>query len=501
MSPGTEESKSPDEGGSSASVVETHSGVVFFVGDKAYKMKKPVRFAFLDFTTREARLAACLKEVELNRRLAPDVYLGVADVTGPDGSLWEHLVVMRRLPTASSLSRLAAGKEPLEVPLRDLAATLAQFHARAATSPECAAAASCDTTLARWEANGEQLTDLAGRVFDPALNERVLSLARRYLAGRDPLFESRIAVGRARDGHGDLLADDIFCLPDGPRVLDCLEFDDSLRLGDVLGDVSSLAMDLERLGRSDLARTFISHYRASSGDDWPSSLGHHYIAYRAQVRALVMGLRFDQGNARSKAAAGQHLALSLEHLEAGRVRLVLVGGLPGTGKSTWAAEAGVALDAVVLRSDEVRKRLAGIEPTDPAPAPFAHALYSPESTAATYQELLARARVQLSMGKSVVIDATFSDPAWRTRARELADHGAADLDELRCDAPWSVIEARLAERNRRGGDPSDATIAVARALAARARAWPEAAILSTDGPIASVQQALLRHLDVVPDRP
>jgi len=501
MSPRAEEFESPGDEGSFASVIETHSGVVFFVGDKAYKIKKPVRFAFLDFTTREARLVACRKEVELNRRLAPDVYLGVADVTGPDGSLWDHMVVMRRLPRARSLGRLAAEEGTLDLPLRDLATTLAQFHQRAATSPECSRAASRDTTLSRWETNGEQIEGLVGRVFDRTVHERVLSLARRFLAGRDRLFESRIAAGRARDGHGDLLADDIFCLPDGPRVLDCLEFDDSLRLGDVLGDVASLAMDLERLGRSDLARTFIDHYRANSGDDWPSSLGHHYIAYRAQVRALVAGLRFDQGEAGSKAAAGRLLALSLEHLEAGRVRLVLVGGLPGTGKSTWAAEAGAALDAAVLRSDEVRKRLAGIEPTEPAPAGFAQGLYSPESTAATYDELLAQARAQLSMGKSVVIDATFSDPAWRRRARELANESAADLDELRCLAPRSVIEARVAERSRRGGDPSDATIEVVAALAEREQAWPEAAVLPTEGDTASVRQALLGHLGVVPVLP
>jgi hypothetical protein len=149
----------------------------------------------------------------------------------------------------------------------------------------------------------------------------------------------------------------------------------------------------------------------------------------------------------------------------------------------------------------MRKRLAGIEPMDPAPAPFAQGLYSPESTAATYEELLARARVHLSMGKSVVIDATFSDPRWRGRARELADQAAADLDELRCVAPWSVIEARLAERIQRGGDPSDATIAVATALAEREQSWPEAATLPTGVDTASVRQALLRHLGVAPDGP
>ena len=141
-------------------------------------------------------------------------------------------------------------------------------------------------------------------------------------------------AGRARDGHGDLLADDIFLLDDGPRVLDCLEFDDALRLDDVLADVAFLAMDLERLGRPDLAERFLAAYRAASGDTWPSSLAHHHIAYRAQVRAKVSAIRAEQGVPDSADKAQALLRLALAHLEAGRVRLVLVGGLPGTGKST-----------------------------------------------------------------------------------------------------------------------------------------------------------------------
>jgi len=396
------------------------------------------------------------------------------------------------------LSILATSGGDLGDELGALAGTLAEFHSRAARSEECDRAARAEATLARWDALAVEMAPLVGRLFDREIHQRVLSLVRRYLAGRAPLFDSRVDAGRARDGHGDLLADDVFCLSDGPRVLDCLEFDDRLRFGDVLGDVASLAMDLERLGRRDLAHRFVGHYRSASGDDWPSSLEHHYVAYRAQVRALVAGLRFDQGETDAAPVARRLLELSRDHLEAGRVRLVVVGGLPGSGKSTLAAQAASVLDAVVLRSDEVRKRLAGLDPTTAAPAPFGEGLYGPQATAATYRELVAQAGPLLAMGRSVVMDATFSDPAWRARARALAEQSAADLDELRCVAPLAVIEARVAERTLRGGDPSDATVAVARELAAVEQPWPEAAPIATDAPPDTVRGALMDLLGVGP---
>ena len=154
-------------------------------------------------------------------------------------------------------------------------------------------------------------------VFHPGTAERVLFLARRYLAGRERLFSARLDAGRACDGHGDLLAEDIFCLDDGPRVLDCIDFDDRLRYGDVLNDVAFLAMDLERLGRPDLSRRFLELYREFTGDSWPASLAHHYVAYRAQVRALVAGIRLAQAGGSSPEAARHLLALSADPSRAG----------------------------------------------------------------------------------------------------------------------------------------------------------------------------------------
>lgn len=483
-----------------AAVAETHSAVVVFVGDRAYKVKKPVDLGFLDFRSREAREAICHREVELNRRLSPDVYLGVADVHGPDGELCDHLVVMRRMPPERRLSTLVAESAPdLDDHLWHLAHLLAAFHARAERSPAADQAASRDRLAERWEGNSKALAELAGRFLGvPDEVDQVQHLAARYLAGRQALFDRRVAEGRACDGHGDLLADDIFCLDDGPRVLDCIEFDDQIRYGDALADVAFLAMDLDRLGRPDLAERFLAAYREHADDQWPRSLAHHHVAYRAQVRAKVSAIRADQGDAESAEAAPRLLALARRHLDAGRVRLVMVGGLPGTGKSTLAAGLGDALGATVLRSDELRKELAGLRTDRPAPAAFGRGIYSPRGTEATYETLLGRAAVALGMGETVILDASWNDAVWRARARELAQRLVADLVELRCDLPADVAAARVQARATAAADPSDATPAVAATMSDRATPWPSAVTIDTSGPPATALDAALAAVDRTP---
>lgn len=474
-----------------AALAETHSAVVLFLGDRAYKVKKPVDLGFLDFRERATREAACHREVELNRRLAPDVYLGVADVTGPDGEVCDHLVVMRRMPPERRLSRLVAEDVDVERDLWQLAHLLAAFHAKAERSAAADAAASLDALAGRWADSTSTLRSHADRYVDRSAVDRAQALVDRYLAGRRELFERRIAEGRAVDGHGDLMADDIFCLDDGPRVLDCIEFDDRYRLGDTLADVGFLAMDLERLGRPDLAERFLAAYREHADDTWPPTLAHHHVAYRAHVRAKVTAIRAAQGHEAAADEARQLLGLALRHLEAGRVRLVLVGGLPGTGKSTLAAGLGDALHATVLRSDEVRKELAGLAPTTPAPAAFGQGIYTQESTARTYATLLDRAAVALRLGEVVVLDASWMDPGARAAARRLAGDTAAELYELRCTAPPDVAAGRMSQRAAIGGDPSDATEAIASRMTAMATPWPEATTIDTTGePAATRYQGL-----------
>jgi aminoglycoside phosphotransferase family enzyme/predicted kinase len=472
----------PDAGSFASRVVETHVSYVVFIGDLVYKLKKPVVTDFLDFGTVEARRAACEAEVRLNRRLAPDVYLGVATVTGPDRALCDHLVVMRRMPDDRRLTRLVTGNAPdVTERLHEIAVTVANFHASADRSPEIDETGQPEQVLANWAANTAALRKYAS-VVDQVMVERVDQLARRYVEGRRPLFAERIAAGRVVDGHGDLLADDIFCLPDGPRILDCLEFDPRLRAGDSLADVAFLAMDLERLDRPDLASRFLAAYQEASGDDWPESLAHHWIAYRAQVRAKVACLRASQSDHDATGQADRLLGLAARHLDAAVPRLVLVGGLPGTGKSTLAAAIGEARSWPVLRSDVIRKQLAGLDPLTPAASNYGTGLYRAEATAETYAELLGEARILLARGHSVVLDASWTRRCWRDAAAELAANTGALLVPLRCQTLSPISASRLQTRAGQGGDPSDATEQIASAMALTADEWHDANIVNTTGP-------------------
>lgn len=454
-----------------AAVVETHSAVVMFIGDRAYKLKKPVDLGFLDFTTREARERACHREVELNRRLAPDVYLGVSDVFGPDGEPCDHLVTMRRMPEATRLTTCLLRGDDVTGPLHQVARAIAALHAGHPADPRFASSAEVGAVRRRWDAGFELLDAHLDHVVDRPTEERIEHLVHRYLDGRTSLFEARIAQGQVRDGHGDLQADDIFVLEDGPRILDCLDFDDALRHGDVVADVAFLAMDLERLRRKDLADRFLEDYADLAGARWPPSLAHHYLAYRAHIRAKVGVIAALQHGEPTGPPVADLQALALRHLEAGRVRLVLVGGLPGTGKSTAARALGDATGAVVLRTDEIRHDLPDLGSDR----------YLPAQTWAVYERMLVEARDLLANGETVVLDASWADADRRAAARLVAADTASDLVELRCEAPLAVCRQRIEERLAGRGDPSEATPATADAMARRFTPWPEATLVDTTG--------------------
>ncbi len=467
-------------GGLDPVLAETHVSLLIFAGDRAYKLKKDTRTSFLDFSSAEWRRQACEREVELNRRLAPDVYLGVAGILGPDGEPCDSLVVMRRMPPERRLARLARDGG-CRTCLEAVAETIARFHRTAATGPEIDAEGSRDALLGRWEANIAQMEQFASQLADPSLPERIADLARDYLAGRKPLFDRRIAEGRIRDGHGDLLADDIFCLDDGPRILDCLEFDDRLRYVDVLDEACFLSMDLERIGGKDLGSRFLQAYRQASGEVHPDSLAHHYIAYRAHVRAKVASLRHEQGDPQALEEATNLLEIALRHLEVAKVVLVLVGGLPGTGKSTVARHIAEDHGWTVLRTDEVRKQIAGVPSPAPEAGGYRQGIYSDEMTAATYRTLLERARVLLQDGFSVILDASWSKARWRRMAWDFAQQCVSEFVVLRCEARFDVATDRIAKRARKGGDPSDATATTAQTMAEEFDPWPDAETIDTSG--------------------
>jgi len=312
------------------------------------------------------------------------------------------------------------------------------------------------------------------------------------VAGRAALFEARASGGYVLAGHGDLLADDIFCLDDGPRVLDCLEFDDRLRWLDGLDDAAFLAMDLGRLGAPALAEQFTSAYAEYSGDPAPVSLHHHYVAYRAFVRAKIACLRAEGGDMAPGFEARRLAEVALRHLHAGAVTLVAVGGLPGTGKSALADAVPSRLGFTVLSSDRIRKELAGPAEAS-ARAPYGHGLYTAKWTERTYGELLRRAAILLAHGESVIADASFASAGHRAAAAATAPEANADLVQLHCTASGELAARRISART---GGVSDADPGIARDTAAVMAPWPDAMVIDTESggiagtPDGFVQQAL-----------
>ena len=338
-----------------ARVVETHISVLVFVGDRVYKLRKPVHFDFLDFTDRAVREADCRREVELNRRLAPDVYLGVADIV-MDGEAIDHMVVMRALPDERRLATLVRAGG-------DVDGWLARWRDPRRVPCGCRRSAAISEAGTRARPCGPHGTPISG---DPSLRRHHPrpgggpgdpQLGRPLVAGHRALLEDRIASGRVCDGHGDLQAEDMFCLDDGVRILDCIEFSDELRYGDVCADVAFLAMDLERLGRPDAAERFVLQYEAQAGERLPAAAAaplHRPAGLRAGQGGLLAGRA---GEEDATATPGDCTRWPSGTPRRSRQVLVLVGGLPGTGKSTLAAGLAAETGWALLRSDEIRREL------------------------------------------------------------------------------------------------------------------------------------------------
>jgi aminoglycoside phosphotransferase family enzyme/predicted kinase len=467
--------------------------VVFLVGDRAVKLKKPVDLGFLDFRDPAVRRACCRREVDLNRRLAPDVYLGVAEFGGRDRTNTEPLVLMRRMPDRRRLSTLVRQGSPVADDVARIARTVAAFHGAAARSPTVSKEGTRTAIEGRWAASLAQVAPLAAGTLGHRRFDEITELVREFLAGRDALFARRIDTGRIVDGHGDLIADDIFCLDDGPRILDCLDFDDRLRFVDGLDDICFLAMDLERLGAPELGRRLVRHYADLAGDPAPASLRHHFIAYRAFVRSKVGCLRNAQGDPTGAGESVEYADISIRHLRAGVVRMLLVGGLPGSGKSTLAGLAADRLGAVVQATDRLRKEQGGVPPRSTAAAPYRSGLYDPAHTDRAYAELLRRAEQLLGQGESVVLDASWTDRRWRAHATRIADRVSARLSQVECWAPPDLRRTRL---ETRPAGLSDADVSIADRMARDADPWPAAIRLTTTGPPAQTLDELLLGIGI-----
>jgi aminoglycoside phosphotransferase family enzyme/predicted kinase len=466
-------------------VHQTHISAVFLAGDFASKIKKPVRLPFLDFSTIELRRRFCDEEVRLNRRLAPDVYLGVVPVTvdGNEarfegaGSPIDWAVKMRRLPESATLEQHVLRDEVNADDVRRLAVRLATFHATAARSPHIASFGRFDAVAKNIRENFSISAPLTGTTISPEVRGRLMELTEGTLEMLRPLIDARAERGVPCDTHGDLHLDHVYLFPNRPApadlvVVDCIEFNERFRYTDPVADMAFLAMDLEFHGRRDLATAFAQAYFDASGDEEGRALLPLYVSYRAAVRGKVDGLQLvepeipQESRDQALVRARGHWLLALNALEqpSRRACLVLVGGLPGTGKSTLAAALAGRGSFEVIRSDVVRKELAGLKSVDSGRSAFGEGIYSTEWTDRTYAECLRRAEEKLFAGGRVIVDASFSSEQRRRQFIDAAVRHGVPVVLLICDAPPATVKSRL---DRRVGDASDADWSVYEEAAAR----------------------------------
>lgn len=452
---------------------ETHVSHVFLAGPFAYKLKKPVRFPFLDASILARRKRFCELELSLNRRLAPDVYLGLVPIRqtrlgprlgGRAGKVIEWVVQMRRLPEARMLDRLVSRRRVARREMERLADRLIRFFQRAARGRRIDRYGAPRQVEQLVMGNLHECRPFVGRLLSLADWRALEAAYRQYLALHGPLLSRRVREGRIIDGHGDLRCENI-CMTNPVSVFDCVEFEPAFRCGDLVNDFSFLLMDLEFRGRRDLAQALIARYRRRLNDPTLARVLPFYQCHRSLVRGKVRALAWLQHpktheGLRVRRLARRHFALARRYARAfAPPRLIVVGGLIGTGKSTLAKPLADALGMRWLRTDEIRLRefahkfrSAKFMET----SGFAEGLYAPQISRQVYQRLTRRAEALVRQGHSVVCDGTFSMAAGREALRRIARRHHAAFHFFECVAPRAVAVRRVATRYAGGRDLSEA---------------------------------------------
>jgi aminoglycoside phosphotransferase family enzyme/gluconate kinase len=442
-------------------VHETHISVIFLAGEYAYKIKKPIKTDFLDYSSLDLRKHYCDEEIRLDGRYADDLYLGVVPVTRSNGELSiqgdgetiEYAVKMRRFPDGSLLSeRTDAGKlTTAEVFL--LAKTVATFH-QSATSAKDAVARQWPDFL---ESNVHQIIETLRKKAKPDVAATLNVLydwSNEFFEEYLDRLAGRANSGYVRECHGDLHLANVVHWGNRLVPFDGIEFNDHLRWIDVLCDAAFLAMDLAARGHLDLSRSFINAYVQHTGDYESLELLRLFLFYRALVRALTASMRADESDVKDQIDLAYRFTLRETP------RLWITHGVSGSGKTTLSEAVVQRHEAFRLRSDVERKRLFGLSATDRTPADMTAAMYSDEANERTYKRLSDLAAGILRAGYSVIVDATFLTKNERGRFYQLAQQQGAAFAILDCHSDPQTLRQRVADRAARGDDASDAGVQV-----------------------------------------
>ena len=455
-------------------LIETHISWVFLAGDYAYKIKKPVSLGFLDFSTLEKRRFYCEEELRLNRRTAPGLYLDIVPIAdgrdgprlGGTGTAIEYALRMRRFPQEALADSLARRGELRPAQVDAMAAAVAAFHAAIPAAAQDSDYGSPERVAAPALANFEQL---GGLVSDPAERARLAELRAWTVSEAARLrdaFAARKSGGFVRECHGDLHLGNIAFLDGRPVPFDCIEFSPELRWIDVMNEVAFLLMDLLEHRLDAAGWRFLNAYLQASGDYAGVRVLRYYLVYRAMVRAKIACIRFHQPGAgeaaqgRAHREYGEYLSLAGSLAATAGPALVLMHGLSGSGKTTFAQKMLEALGAVRVRSDVERKRLHGLAAGARTHAQPYRGIYAPESTRLTYDRLKQAARDVVESGYCVIVDAAFLWRAERNEFRALARELGARFLIASCRASEAALRSRVALREAAKSDASEAGVAV-----------------------------------------
>jgi aminoglycoside phosphotransferase family enzyme/predicted kinase len=451
--------------------IETHISWVLLAGEYAYKVKKPVNLGFLDFSTLEARRYYCEEELRLNRRTAPELYLGVVPIVagaagpriGGTGEAIEYALEMRRFPQ-DALADSAARRGELGADRIDAIATaVAAFHAVIPAAPEGLAFGAPEQVTAPALANFEQLRELDADPGAAARLGRLRAWTEREGSRLHGIFAARKRDGFVRECHGDLHLRNVAFLEGRPVLFDCIEFDPELRWIDVASEVAFLAMDLIEHGLEGAAWRFLNTYLETTGDYAGVRVLRYYLVYRAMVRAKIA--RIEARQQQTLPGAGErryrkYLALAESLALRVRPALVLMHGLAGSGKTTLAQTILERIGGLRVRSDVERKRLHGFAArTRTHAAPYA-GIYAPETTRLTYDRLEQAVRDIVESGHTAIVDAAFLRRTERMAFLGLAHELEAPFLIVWCRASEAALRRRVAQREAAGNDASDAGVAV-----------------------------------------
>ncbi|HSW57552.1 MAG TPA: AAA family ATPase [Dehalococcoidales bacterium] len=447
-------------------LIQSQMSFIFLTGKYAYKVKKGVNLGYLDYSTLDKRHYFCKQEVELNRRLSPEAYLGVIPITQNKGEFTlsgkgqpvEYAVKMLQLPHESMLNVLLERGRATSEMLEKVAAKMAAFHARAATRPDISKFGRMEAVKVNTDENFSQTDKYFGATITAAQFHRIKDYTNQFLHRNEALFNHRADEGRVRDCHGDLHSQHI-CFNESLSIYDCIEFNDRFRYCDVASEIAFLAMDLDHFGRADLARSFVEDYIRLSGDKQIEEILKFFKTYRAYVRGKVSSFKYvdpyvsekEKNQIREMARAYFDLA---QIYTRNTPLLLMTVGLVGSGKTTVANHLARRLGLTVLSSDIIRKKLASVPPTEHRFDEMNSGIYSAEFSRKTYARLFAEAGEILRRGEPVILDATFIRAEDRAGAIKLAAESGAELRVVECRLDENNIKERLTQRLK-GSSVSD----------------------------------------------